>query len=84
MDSDMSASSHLSVTSVLFHGMHLSKKISITAPEISNVASARVRVAASARGIWLQAFVHIDGGDEQLAFRGHLLSQLRGVRWVWQ
>ena len=25
-----------------------------------------------ALGIWLQALVHIDGGGEQLAFRGHL------------
>ena len=30
----------------------------------------------AALGIWLQAFVHIDGGGEQLAFRGHLLGPI--------
>ena len=34
------------------------------------------RLKQGARGIWLQPFVHIAGGSEHLAFRGHLLCQL--------
>ena len=35
-----------------------------------------VQFQRGALGIWLHAFVHIDGGGEQLAFRGHLLGPI--------